>query len=106
MLSGRRDKGAPLQCNSTDRRARGRMAWWSKSKPKANAAVAVEKYLEHCAAQGQRLEMLFKSKLANYCDGLYGRPPLSAILHRPYVPFQQVRYPEGKRSIFTTHCYS
>src|SRR3546814_6221587 len=79
MLSGRRDKGAPLQCNSTDRRARGRMAWWSKSKPKANADVAVEKYLEHCAAQGQRLEMLFKSKLAHYCDGHSGRPSLSAI---------------------------
>src|SRR3546814_15004671 len=106
MLSGRSDKGAPLKCNSTDRRARGRMAWGSKSKPKANADVAVEKYLEHCAAHGQRLEMLFKPKLPHYCDGHSGRPSLSALLHRPFVTFQTVRFLHASRTLVAALSYA
>src|SRR3546814_12453431 len=50
--------------------------------------------------------MLFKSKLAHYCDGHSGRPSLSAILHRPFVTFQNVRFQEGSRSLFAAHCYA
>src|SRR3546814_2192600 len=50
--------------------------------------------------------MLFNSKLAHYCDGHSGRPSLSAILHLPFVTFQNVRFQEGSRSLFAAHCYA
>lgn len=82
------------------------MLGWFKTKPKIGLDLAVKKFLEHSAHEGQELGAAFAAALANYSNELEIKADVSAILARPLLTFQGGGFAPGQRTLFAGHCYA